>query len=249
MFSSLKNLIFFTLFQALITISIQDNHPLDSLTPSELIRVQAIINNHFSNSVSFHYVGLDEPDKSMIISWQSNLHETPCRRAFVIARVDRGSHEIVVDLSRDLVVSDRLYDGHGYPMLNFDEQVGASKLAMSHAPFIASIEKRGLELDEVICMSFTVGWFGEEKSRRIVRVMCYYLDGTVNMYMRPIEGVTVTVDLDEMRIIGFRDRIMVPVPKAEGTDYRELMQSSVVKDRVVLQEDRPGFTLDGHVLR
>ncbi|KAH6808869.1 amine oxidase 1 [Perilla frutescens var. frutescens] len=186
----------------------------------------------------------------MIKSWQSNLHHIPCRRALVIARVDRSSsHEMVVDLSNSLVVSDRLYEGHGYPLLMYNEQIDASNLAMSYAPFIASIEKRGLKLDEVVCMCFTVGWFGEEKSRRIVRVMCYYLDGTVNLYMRPIEGITVTVDLDEMKILGFRDRAMIPVPKGEGTDYRELMQSSVVKDRDVLEEDGRGFTLDGHVLR
>ncbi|KAL8524638.1 hypothetical protein ACS0TY_014295 [Phlomoides rotata] len=43
--------------------------------------------------------------------------------------------------------------------------------------------------------------------------MCYYLDGTVNMYMRPIEGISVTVDLDEMKITAFRKR--------PGHDYRE----------------------------
>lgn len=76
-----------------------------------------------------------------------------------------------------------------------------------------------------MCSTLTVGWFGEEKSSRLVRVMCYYMDGTINLYMRPIEGITVvSVDLDEMKIVGFRDRVMVPVPKAEGTNYKESVQ-------------------------
>lgn len=259
MLSSLKDLIFFLLFHIFTTISTQNYHPLDPLTPSELIQVQTIVKNHFSNtnhSVGYHYVGLDEPEKSIILSWQSNLDQipdNPCRRAFVIARVDKKTHEIIVDLSSNFIVSDKLYDGHGYPIQNFGEQKDASKLAMSYPPLIASIEKRGLKLEEVICMSFTVGWYGEERDRRVVTVMCYYLDGTVNMYMRPIEGITVTVDLDEMKIIGFRDRIMVPVPKADGTDYRESMESvpksSSFGERAVLQTDGPGFTLDGHILR
>lgn len=251
----LKNLIFFIIFfETQISInSIQAHHPLDSLTPSELSQAQSIINTHFSNTndnVSFHYVGLDEPHKSVILNWQSNLHQIPSRRALVLARIGQRSHEIIVDFSRNSVVSDKLYNGNGYPLLNFDEQVAASSLATSYPPFTASIAKRGLKLDEVVCMSFTVGWFGEEKSRRMVKVMCYYLDGTVNMYMRPIEGVTVAVDLDRMEIIGFRDRAVVPVPKGEGTDYTESSkQSEVVEDASVVQEHGHGFTFDGHVLR
>lgn len=254
--STLKNLLFFLIFPIFPVITSQDYHPLDPLTPSELIQVQTIVKNHFSSPyhrVSFHYVGLDEPDKSIILSWQSNLDQldrTPSRRAFVIARFDRKSHELIVDLSTNSIVLDRAYDGHGYPIMNFEEQKAASELAYSYAPFIASILRRGLKLEEVICMSFTVGWFGEERSRRIVRVICYYLDGTVNFYMRPIEGITVTVDLDEMKIIGYRDRIMVPVPEADGTDYRGSMQSAppdpTPKGSASLE---PSFKLDGHVLR
>ncbi|KAG8370194.1 hypothetical protein BUALT_Bualt14G0091800 [Buddleja alternifolia] len=200
--------------------------------------------------------GLDEPEKSIILSWQSNLDQissTPPRRAFVIARTDRESHEIVVDLSSNTILSDKVYDGHGYPIQNFGEQLDASKLALSYAPFIASIEKRGLKLEEVVCMTFTIGWFGEEKSRRVVRVMCYYLDGTVNFYMRPIEGITVTVDLDEMKIVGYRDRVMVPVPKGDGTNYRESMQHEPSDSRRKvtegIQSDGPSFTLDGNIVR
>ncbi|KAF5943053.1 hypothetical protein HYC85_020695 [Camellia sinensis] len=47
----------------------------------------------------------------------------------------------------------------------------------------------GMERERVI------GW--------LVRVMCHYLDGTVNLYMRPIERITVIVDLDLMKIEGF----------------------------------------------
>jgi primary-amine oxidase len=36
--------------------------------------------------------------------------------------------------------------------------------------------------------------------------VCKYLDGKVNLYMRPVWGITVTVDPEEMKIIGFEDR-------------------------------------------
>ncbi|CAL5413336.1 unnamed protein product [Camellia sinensis] len=163
------------------------------------------------------------------------------------------SHQKPTSQSPYSIVSDRVYHGHGYPMLTFEEQVAANKLPLTYAPFIASIDKRGLKLEEVVCGSFTVGWFGEERTNRVVRVMCYYLGGTVNLYMRPIEGMTVTVDLEMMKIKGYYDRLMVPVPKGEGTDYRGSKQKPPfgpsVERIAVLQSDGPSFTIDGHTIR
>ncbi|XP_057771734.1 amine oxidase [copper-containing] alpha 2, peroxisomal-like [Salvia miltiorrhiza] len=253
MLPSLKNafsiifVIFF--FQAPTAISLRDfPHPLDSLTPWELTQVGLIVNAHFSHNVSFHYVGLDEPHKSEILRWHSDPARLPRRRAFVIARVDRSSHEIIVDLLRNSVVSDRVHRGSGYPTLTWKERIDAGELARSYAPFVASIAKRGLKLEEVVCLTLTVGWFGEERSRRIARVACFYLDGTVNLFMRPIEGVTADVDLDRMTITGFRDRVVIPVPKAEGTDYTGDDHSSMGSQGPGFRCGL-GFTLDGQVLR
>ncbi|KAK3042140.1 hypothetical protein RJ639_001260 [Escallonia herrerae] len=186
MASSFKALFFFSLLPSLLLVSTHRYHPLDPLTPSELSQVQTIIKGSRPNphhNLTFQYVGLDEPDKKAIQSWLSNpLSENPPRRAFIIARINQKSHELIVDLSRNVTVSDKVYEGAGYPMLTFEEQIAADKLPFTYPPFVASISKRGLKLEEVVCGSFTVGWYGEKKMRaqRIVRVMCYYLDGTVN---------------------------------------------------------------------
>ncbi|XP_075487542.1 amine oxidase [copper-containing] alpha 2, peroxisomal-like [Primulina tabacum] len=254
------NLIFFLCLPIFSIFSASYYHLLDPLTPFELTQVQTLVKNYFSlppQNVSFHYVGLDEPEKSTVVSWQSSSgnQEILSRRAFVIVRVNsKKTHEIVIDLLKNLVLRDKVYDGYGYPLQNFAEQIAADKLARSYAPFIAAIERRNLKLEEVVLSTFTVGWFGEEKSSRLVKVMCYYMDGTINLYMRPIEGITVTVDLDDMKIVGFRDRVMVPVPKAEGTDYRESVQrksssDSNVKSMAGEKQVGPGFTLDGYIVR
>ncbi|KAL3507902.1 hypothetical protein ACH5RR_033284 [Cinchona calisaya] len=261
MYSELKILLFFQcIFSTLSFISNHQIHPLDSLAPSELTQVQTIVNNSIKcssscQSLSYHYVGLYEPDKQIVLSWLSDKHlkKIPSRQAFVLARINFKNHEIIVDLNASAIISSKVHDGHGYPLLNFAEQTAANMLPITYPPFIESIEKRGLKLEQVLCQSFCVGWFGEEKTKRIVRELCYYLDGTVNLYMRPIEGITVTVDLDEMKIIGYRDRLIVPVPKAEGTDYREMMQkqpvNSPIKGITMLQPDGPSFSIDGHIVR
>ncbi|GLT78496.1 hypothetical protein SLA2020_500290 [Shorea laevis] len=235
-------------------------HPLDPLTPAELTLVSTILTTYYprtTHNLTFQYVGLEEPNKDALLSWlQKNHIKTPIppRQASVIARINHKTHQIIVDLSHNKVVYDQVYHGYGYPLLTFEEQIAANELPRTHPPFLAAIQRRRLKIEEVVCGSFTVGWYGEKRrNRRLVRVMCYYLDGTVNLYMRPIETITVTVDLDEMKIIEFRDRLTVAVPKADGTDYRESQQKPPFGPQLmsitVVQPDGPSFTIDGHIVR
>jgi primary-amine oxidase len=254
-----NSLIFLLLSTLLIIIPThQRQHPLDSLTPAEFSKVRAIVHSFYpipSHTTAFHYVGLEDPDKLTVLSWLKDpTTKTPPRQAFVIARINQTTHEITVDLTVNKIVSDKLYDGYGYPLLTFEEQIAANALPLKYAPFLESIRKRGLKIEEVVCGGFTVGWYGEERRKnRIVRVMCYYLDGTVNAYMRPVEGVTVTVDLEETKIIGFKDRLTVPIPKGDGTDYRGSKQNppflAQLKGITMVQPDGPSFTIDGHRIR
>lgn len=252
---SFSIILLFLTFHISTLVVTHELHPLDPLTPFELNQVQTLVKKSHQN-VTFHYVGLDEPDKPEVLSWLSqnmpNNFLGP-RRAFVIARIDSKSHEIIVDLSKNLILSDIIYYGNGYPVLNNEEQTIASELPLKYAPFKASVAKRGLNLSEVLCEAFTIGWYGEKNTKRVVTIMCYYIDGTINFYMRPIEGIMATVDLDKMKIVDYRDRTVVPVPKADGTDYRESKQyppfDTGIKDMTILQPDGPSFTLDGNHVR
>ncbi|XVF78253.1 hypothetical protein PTKIN_Ptkin14bG0115900 [Pterospermum kingtungense] len=254
-----KNFIFF-LFSTLsiISLSYQLQHPLDSLTPNEFIQIKALVNQSYPTSnhnLTFHHVGLEEPNKQLVISWLENSSTTPPpRQAFVIARINHKTHEIIVDLSSKRIISDQIYNGYGYPVLTFDEQNAASMLVFKYEPFLASISKRGLKIEEVVCEAFAVGWYGEkQKNGRVVKVLSFYKDGTINMYMRPIETITMTVDLEEMKVLHFQDRFMIPVPKANGTDYRESEQRAPfgpqLKGITVVQPDGPSFTIDGNRVR
>lgn len=228
------------------------HHPLDALTPSEITQVQKIVKESFCSpcrSLSFHYAGLHEPDKPVVISCLASEHgcsKIPPRQAFVLARINHENHAIVVDLTNSRVVSDTVQDGLGYPLINLEEQGDANDLPLKYAPFVASIKKRGLKLEEVVCLTYSVGWFGEKTTeKRIIKLLCFYMDGTINFYMRPIEGLDITVDLDKMKIIGYNDRSIVPIPKAEGTDYTQAKKPFNTSSG----EPKPSFTLDGHVVR
>lgn len=242
----------------LVSQSVTLCHPLDPLTPSEINTIRRTIQgSHLGSTknLTFYYVAIDDPDKPTLLSWQSNRTKTPPpRQAFVIVRSNGQTHEIVIDINGNYIVSDRIYSGYGYPIPTFEEQELASSLPLTYPPFIESVTSRGLDVAQVVCEAFLIGWFGEKrKERRMARILCYYRGGTDNIYMRPLEGVTVTVDLDAMAVSGFNDRIRVPMPKAEGTDYRASKQRPPFAPRTngvtVVQPNGPSFTINGHMIR
>jgi primary-amine oxidase len=166
--------------------------------------------------------------------------------------MERQSHEIMVDLSTHSIVSEKVYNGHGYPLLTSNEQVvAATELPQTYEPFIESIKKRGLNFSDVVCSTYSIGWFREVKSKRVLNLLCFYIEGTFNLYLRPLEGITLVVDLDEMKIVEYFDRFIVLVPKAEGTEYRASKQKPPFGPRLngaaIMQLDRPRFKIDGHI--
>jgi primary-amine oxidase len=260
----MKLILFFLFFLYMLfcsTIECNNNHiphPLDPLTPSEFNLVRTIILKLYkTNNLTFHYIGLHEPDKHLIQSWLSSKTKTlqppPPRQAFIIARFQKQSHEIIIDFSSHSIISTKIYKGQGYPMLTFGEQTIASQLPFSYKPFKDSLKKRGLNISNVLCATFTTGWFGTEITKRTVKVKCYYNNGSANLYVRPLEGFAAVVDLDEMKIISYSDRYVIPVPKAEGTEYRASKMippfGPKLKGIGVSQHDGPGFTIQGHSVR
>ena len=155
-------------------------------------------------------------------------------------------------MSTHSIVSSKVHNGNGYPLLTVDEQTHANELPFKYQPFIQSIEKRGLNISQVVCSGFTVGWYGEAKNRRIIKINCFYTNGTVNLFVRPVEGITLAVDLDIMKIVQYHDRGVFPVPRGEGTEYQAAKQKPPFGPRLngasVLSAG-DGFVLDGNTIR
>ncbi|KAL5782580.1 hypothetical protein ACOSP7_007609 [Xanthoceras sorbifolium] len=244
-------------FLSIISLSSSKQHPLDHLTPAEINLVRTIVKKAYPSSthknLTFQYVGLDDPDKQAVYLWQSNPTRIPPRQAHVVTRHNKQTHDIIVDLSKRFIVSDKVYEGNGFPMLTKDEQGAAAELVLAYAPFKASVKKRGLNISDVVCSTFTIGWFGEKESKRELKVNCFYVEGTANMYLRPIEGIKIHVDLDEMRISEYHDREITPMPKAQGTEYRLSHMKPPFGPRMnnvaTVTANGPGFALDGSTVK
>ncbi|CAI9294239.1 unnamed protein product [Lactuca saligna] len=209
-------------------------HPLDPLTPNELSQIQLIItNSHISSlpNLTFHFVDLNEPNKKDVIQWLSSPHKQnqsfPYREAMIVIRGGGQTHELIVDLTTSSIKSDHVYTGDGYPPNTFTELLQAARLPFKSSKFKALISKRGLNISEITCFPFTIGWFGESVTKRAVKLSCFYHEGTTNVFSRPIEGLTILVDIESMKIqkivhIGSRK---THLPRSEGTDLQSSSES------------------------
>ncbi|CAD6217532.1 unnamed protein product [Miscanthus lutarioriparius] len=249
-------------------------HPLDPLTPEEVTAVRAAVLASPlvpARPLTFHYVGLDEPDKADVLAYAyggtgtGGLSSRPPlpRRALVVARAGGQSHELRVDIASNgtsaTVLSHAVHRGAGFPILTLEEQFAAVALPPAYPPFVDSVRRRGVDMDDVLCAVFPVGWFGGGGAgagapKRVAKMLCFVAGPTANFYARPIEGVTMVVDLDAMAIVGYRDRVTYPVPKAEGTDYRAGKTGPPLAGLqpapgVAVQPEGRGFHIDGHVVR
>ncbi|CAH1453727.1 unnamed protein product [Lactuca virosa] len=234
------------------------HHPLDPLTLNELNKVSSILLSHAlflnSNTYALHSVVLEEPDKSVVLAWNHG-EPLPPRKASVIARVNGQAHVFSVDLSSGEVNLVDVGEHSGYPTMTIEDMTSSTWAPLGNADFNRSILARGVDLKDLACLPISLGWFGEkEENRRLIKVQCYSMEGTANFYMRPIEGLTVVLDMDTKQVVEIIDKGKnIPIPKAAGTDYRFSAQNSkinLVNPISIEQPKGPSFTIeDDHLVK
>ncbi|KAJ8767616.1 hypothetical protein K2173_018174 [Erythroxylum novogranatense] len=234
-------------------------HPLDPLTVQEINKVRKIIKSYHlfkSAPLAIHSLVLEEPDKTLVLRWQKGDPLLP-RKAAVVARVKGHSHVLTVDISTGEITIQATGPLSGYPTMTMEDMTSAPWAPLSNLDFNRTIIERGVDLKDLACLPISLGWFGKkEENRRLIKVQCYSMKDTANFYMRPIEGLTVLVDLDTKQVVEISDKgKKIPIPKAADTDYRystvDVNQRMRMINPISLEQPKgPSFTVeDGHVVK
>ncbi|KAM0069843.1 putative primary-amine oxidase [Helianthus debilis subsp. tardiflorus] len=235
-------------------------HPLDPLTVPEINKIRSILLAYgpFSSSFpSINTLSLDEPDKCQVLAWKPG-DPLPPRRATVVSFLDGQTHLLTVDLDLAVVTGDVVNDGSSYPMLTTEDLTTALEVLLTNLDFNKSILARGVDFNELVCVPPTSGWFGpDEEGKRIVKVQCFSSQNTPNYYMRPIEGLRVTIDVDKREIVKIIDTGRdIPIPKETNTDYRYTTQSpfsdmTLKTNPISMEQPKgPSFTVEnGHTVK
>lgn len=140
--------------------------------------------------------------------------------------------------------------------MTIEDMTSATWAPLASSKFNRTIIDRGIDLADLACLPISSGWFGkseDEEKRRLIKVQCYTMKDTANFYMRPIEGLTVLIDMDTKEVIEISDKGKhIPIPKAGGTDYRQSVHSKVnnlINPISIEQPKGPSFTVNGHMVR
>jgi primary-amine oxidase len=242
-------------------------HPLEPLTAQEIAAAAAILTGErgLGPEARFVFIMLHEPPKDAVRSWTPGA--AVAREAFIVMRdrASRGTYEAVVSLSDERVVSFERKDGIQAPMMA-EEFMACEEVVRADPRWQAAMRKRGVE-DFELCMldpwasSYTKPE-DHPSERRIARPLTWVRAAPgENGYARPVEGLIVVVDLDDMTVLEVEDHGVVPLPPKAGNYVPELMLGDPdnvpafdalrddVKPIEITQPQGASFTVDGHEVR
>ncbi|KAF6152597.1 hypothetical protein GIB67_013044 [Kingdonia uniflora] len=236
-------------------------HPLDPLTVQEIKKTRSILLSYPPISTSpftVHTLVLEEPDKHLVLNWVKT-EPLPPRQASAIILTNDGSHVLTIDLDLNRVIRSVPGPVSGYPMMTIEDMTSATWAPLSDVNFNRTILARGIDLVDLACLPISTGWFGKkEEKRRLIKIQCYSMQDTANFYMRPIEGLTVLLDMDTKEVVEISDnRSDIPLPKSANTEYRysrlnkntHTYFKKLVNPISIEQPKGPSFTIDdGHVV-
>jgi primary-amine oxidase len=168
------------------------------------------------------------------------------RKAYVqvLDRRANALYEAIVDVKAAKLLSWTARPGVE-PAVSLGEYPVADSLVHAYAPWKKAMRDRGLDPDKVYVDVWAPGDLPSSApaGTRLLRALAFYRGSLPNPYDRPIEGVVVTMDLNQGKVVDFVDSGSRPVDTTHSGDAAS--PRTGLKPLVVTQPDGPSFQVDG----
>lgn len=246
-------------------------HPLEPLSAEENAAALEIVTNHFGTALSlpgdtllFPFIALREPEKAKVLAWTGGGFD---REATV--HVFHGTSNrlwiATVDLNAQRVSRIVLAPAGTQPAVAADEYVTADEIVRAFEPWAAAMRARGVEPDDVyldvwapgdqeLPASITASLpFGSRT--RLLRALSFLrgaslddfdVENPQNPYVRPIEGVVVTIDMNRGRVVHMTNSLVRPVSSESGNAP---VRRTGLKPIRVSQPQGGGFEVTGRLVK
>ncbi|KAM1295388.1 hypothetical protein ACFX2H_015201 [Malus domestica] len=145
------------------------------------------------------------------------------------------------------------------PPMDAVEYAECEAVVKDFPPFREAMKKRGIEdMDLVMVDAWCVGYHSEadSPSQRLAKPLIFCRTESdcpmENGYARPVEGIYILVDMQNMVVIKFEDRKLVPLPPADPLrnytpgETRGGVDRSDVKPLQIIQPEGPSFRVNGY---
>ena len=233
------------------------NHPLDPLSVEEIDRAVAIVKATagLTDDLLFETIVLREPLKDDVLNYEPGLFVP--REAFLVALDPKKGQvrEVIVSLDTNEILESEHIEGVKPAFIFGDQETNflqfESKIK-NDPRYVEALNKRGItDPDLVMIDPWPISNFGnknEEGKRLAIGRAWVRREPTDNGYARPIEGLSVIIDLDKSEIFEIQDFGVVPIPPEDG-NYAARYQESFREDLKpieITQPEGPSFEVTGN---
>lgn len=223
------------------------SHPLDPLTENEIKMAVTVVkkDKSLTEFARFPNISLQEPDKQNVLNFKKG--DAIPRQAFLVILEPRlnKTYEAIVDTKAIKIISWQEVSTGQPPLLDEEYEI-LDQLAKADLRWQEAMKKRGIaDFENVIIDGWATGMMSEKEQasgKRLIRGITYYKGkDRSNYYGAPIEGLSVTVDLNNRQVFEVRDTGIVPFSKA-NFDYDEKNLSPLQKALKPLRIQQPQGT-------
>lgn len=246
-------------------------HPLEPLSADEHRVAFDLVRQFFVGAASlpddpllFPYIALREPPKSVVRSWtggdfprEATVHvmHAPSNRTWI------G----IVDLRQGRLSQLQLTPSGTQGAVSTEEYVIADELVHAYEPWVEAMRARGVDPSDVYVDVWAPGdlelpgsvvaGLPHRSQTRLLRALSFLRGASVddfdaaspqNPYVRPIEGVVVTLDMNQRRVVHMTNTLVRPVSRESGNAPTP---RTGLKPLRITQPNGGGFEVTGRLVR
>ena len=247
-------------------------HPLDPLSADEHRLAYDVVRAHFEAIPSlpdepllFPFVALREPAKSFVRSWNGGAAFPREATVHVMHFPTNRTWIATVNLRESRVSDIELAPAGTQPAVTAEEYVVADEIVRAYAPWQAAMQARGVRPDDVYVdvwapgdqelPASVVASLPHGSGTRLLRALAFLRgapvddfdpDSPQNPYVRPIEGVVVTIDMNQREVVHMTDTVVRPVSRESGNANT---RRTGLRPMKITQPNGGGFEVEDRLVR
>jgi primary-amine oxidase len=198
-------------------------HPLNSLTETEITTAVEILKREktLTETAFFPMITLKEPDKKEVVNFKPGQKLKRQVYLQIYEREQNKTFTATVDITNKKLTSWQEIPHVQPAILPADYEI-AIEVVKNDPRWQQAMKKRGIkDFNQVQISCWGAGILTPEEIKngdRLCRALSYFKGKHWNYYSRPIEGVLVTVNLNQQEVATFVDHGVVPI-SSENWDY------------------------------
>jgi primary-amine oxidase len=247
-------------------------HPLEPLSADEHQTAYDLVRQFFVGATSlpddallFPFIALREPPKSVVRNWSGGA-DFPREATVQVMHVPSNRTWIaIVDLRQGRLSQLNLTPAGTQGAVTTEEYVIADELVHAYEPWQDAMRARGVDPDEVYVDVWAPGDLElpgsvvadlpHRSHTRLLRALAFLRGASVddydaanpqNPYVRPIEGVVVTLDMNQRRVVHMTNTLVRPVSRESGNAP---VRRTGLKPMRVSQPNGGSFEVTGRLVR